>query len=465
MEHQGVAGAFSRRRFLTVFGVAAIGALATACGSSATAPTAATGGAASPAGSGASPAASAAASAASPAAAGGSAVSVVWIAGRDASGYTGKQVEAFNALNNGVRIDYQEQGSTTTDLKDKFTTIASAKDSAADIVSADVPFVPEFAAAGWTAELDSFFSADERGQFYPGTIDGVTYSGKLYAMPWYNNGPGLFYRKDLFQNAGIQPPKSFPQMIDAAKKLQTPDVAGYLTLVSQSEQGVISWLEWLWALGGDLMDNQLNVVLDKDTKGAQAFQAFLDLIYKDKVLPEFSVQGKATTDTAFPFRDGKGAMIRAWYTAIAQFNDPAGKIVGKWDVVPLPSQDGTKPGPGCLGTWNLAISKFSKKQAQAATALKWMISADQQKARTLDIGNFPARSAVFDDAAVKAKYPFSESLKESFRDLKPRPVTPYYSEMSSNVLQPNVGAVMVRQKSPEQAVKDIADGLRQIIKK
>lgn len=453
----------TRRRFLTVFGLSAVGVLATACGGTTTTPAPA--GSTAPARSSVPAASTAAGSSTAPSAAGGAVVSVTWFAGRDPSGYTAKNVEAFNALNTGVRIDYQEQGSTTTDLKDKFTTVASARDASADIVSADVPFVPEFAAAGWTAELDGSFTAEERAQFFPGTIAGVTYTNKIYAMPWYNNGPGLFYRKDLFQTAGVTPPKTYAEMLAAAKKLQTPEVAGYLTLVSQSEQGVISWLEYLWGLGGDMMDDKLNVVLDKDSRGAEAFQAFLDMIYKDKILPEFAVQGKATTDTAFPFRDGKGAMIRAWYTAIAQFNDPAGQIVGKWDVVPLPSKDGAKAGPGCLGTWNLAVSKFSKKQPQAIQAVKWLTAAEQQRARVLAIGSFPARVAVFDDSEVKAKYPFVESLKQSLGELKPRPVTPYYSEMSANVLQPNVGAVMVRQKSPEQAIKDISAGLRQIAAK
>ena len=455
----------SRRRFLTVFGVAAVGLLATACGSST--PTATTGTAApSSAPSGSAPAASSAAGASTaPSAPGGAAVKVTWFAGRDPASYNPKVVDAFNKLGLGITIDYQEQGATTTDLKDKFTTVASAKDPSCDIVSADVPFVPEFAAAGWTSDLESYFPAADREAFYPGTIAGVTYDKKVYAMPWYNNGPGHFYRKDLLQTAGVQPPKTYAQLIEVAKKVQTTDVAGYLTLVSQSEQGVITWLEFLWGLGGDMMDKDLNVVLDKDGKGAEAFQFLLDLVYKDKVLPEFTVQAKATTDTAFPFRDGKGAMIRAWYTAVAQFNEANGVSNGKWDVVPLPSKDGAAPGPGCLGTWNLAISKFSKNPKQAFEAIKWLTSADQQRDRSLALGFLPARSAVFDVPEIKTKYPYVETLKASLAELKPRPVTPFYSEMSANVLQPNVGAVMVRQKTPDQAIKDISTGLRQIIKK
>ena len=467
MDYSGQPSPFTRRRFLTVFGVAAAGLLATACGTSTPTATTTSSGTSSAAPASAAPASAAGSTAAgastAPSTAGGQVVKVVWFAGRDPAGYNPKVVDAFNKLNTGVQIDYQEQGATTTDLKDKFTTVASAKDPSADIVSADVPFVPEFAAAGWTAELDGFFPAAERAAFYPGTIAGVTYQNKIFAMPWYNNGPGLFYRKDLFQAANIQPPKSFAEMIDAAKKLQTPEVAGLLTLVSQSEQGVITWLEWLWGDGGEMMDKDLNVVLDRDNKGAVAFQSLLDLVYTDKVLPEFTVQAKTTTDTAFPFRDGKGAMIRAWYTAVAQFNDPAGVSVGKWDVVPLPSKTGSAPGPGCLGTWNLAISKFSRNPAKAFEAVNWLCSNQQQRDRTMALGFLPARSAVFDDAEVKAKYPYVETLKASLQELKPRPVTPFYSEMSANVLQPNVGAVMVRQKSPEQAIKDITAGLKQII--
>ena len=84
----------------------------------------------------------------------GTASTVVWFAARDTTGYTPKQVEAFNTANKNIQIDYQEQGATTQDLHDKFVTVAGAKDASVDIVSMDVPYVPEFAAAGWTIAVD-----------------------------------------------------------------------------------------------------------------------------------------------------------------------------------------------------------------------------------------------------------------------------------------------------------------------
>ena len=75
-------------------------------------------------------------------------------AGRDTTGYGPKQVEAFNKANPGLQLDYQEQGANTTDRHDKFVTVAGAKDPSVDIASMDVPFVPEFAAAGWTIPVE-----------------------------------------------------------------------------------------------------------------------------------------------------------------------------------------------------------------------------------------------------------------------------------------------------------------------
>src|SRR5699024_11083576 len=119
------------------------------------------------------------------------------------------------------------------------------QDSTVDIVSMDVPFVPEFAAAGWTLPMDDFLSEEERGEFFSGTIDGATYDGQLYGIPWYNNGPGLFYRRDLLDEAGIEPPTTYDDLVSASLELATPDISGYVFQAVQTEGGLINWLEYL----------------------------------------------------------------------------------------------------------------------------------------------------------------------------------------------------------------------------
>ncbi len=396
----------------------------------------------------------------------GSATTVVWFAGRDTTGYTPKQVEAFNKANKSIQIDYQEQGAVTQDLHDKFVTVAGAKDSSVDIVSMDVPYVPEFAAAGWTIPVDEILPKEEQAKFFQGTLHGATYEGKLWGVPWFNNGPGLYYRKDLFDAKGLKPPKTYDELRDTALKLQTSEMSGFAMQLPQSEGGIINWMEYLWGYGGDLVDDKLDVVVDKGTAGVDGMQKILDFVYKDKIIPEAALQFKLGADVMNLFRGGKAAMIRLWFSQVSDlYKEDSAVKQGQWDVAPLPSKDGAKPGAGCLGDWNLGVSKFSTKQKEALEAVKILTGQDHQRMRFLDGGFLPARPAVFDDPDIQKKYPYAKAAQASFENLKPRPVTPFYPEMSSEAIQPAFGQAMARQLTPDQAIKQMADKMRQIIKK
>jgi len=414
----------------------------------------------------AAPAAAGAATAAPAAKTSGTATKLVWFAGRDTTGYTPKQVEAFNKANPSIQIDFQEQGATTQDLHDKFVTVAGAKDPSVDIVSMDVPFVPEFAAAGWTIPVDEILPKDEQSKFFQGTLHGATYEGKLWGVPWFNNGPGLYYRKDLFDAKGLKPPKTYDELRDTALKLQTADMAGFAMQLPQSEGGIISWMEYLWGYGGDLVDDKLEVVVDKGTAGVDGMQKILDFVYKDKIIPEAALQFKLGADVGNLFGSGKAAMIRLWFSNFGDIAKPDSAIKKEqWDVAPLPSKDGVKPGAGCLGDWNLGVSKFSTKQKEALEAIKILTGQENQRIRFLDGGFLPARTAVFDDPDIQKKYPYAKAAQASFENLKPRPVTPFYPQMSADAIQPAFGQAMAKQIPPEQAIKQMADKMRAILKK
>jgi multiple sugar transport system substrate-binding protein len=414
----------------------------------------------------AAPAAQPAATAAPAAQTSGTATMIVWFANRDTTGYRPKMVESFNKANKSIQLDYQEQGATTTDLHDKFVTVAGAKDPSVDIVSMDVPFVPEFAAAGWTIPVDEILPKDEQAKFFQGTLHGATYEGKLWGVPWYNNGPGLYYRKDLFDAKGLKPPKTYDELLNAAKALQTPDMAGFGVQLSQTEGGIISWMEYLWGYGGDMVDDKLNVVLDKGTAAVDGLQKLLDFVYKDKIVPEAALQFKLSADVGNLFGGGKAAMIRLWFSNYGDIAKPESAIKpAQWDVAPLPSSDGAKPGAGCLGDWNLGVSKFSTKQKAALEAVSLLTSYETQRMHFLEGGFLPARIAVFDDPEIQKKYPYAKSAQASFDNLKPRPVTPFYPEMSTQAIQPAFGQAMAQQIKPEQAIKQMADKMREIMKK
>jgi multiple sugar transport system substrate-binding protein len=210
---------------------------------------------------------------------------------------------------------------------------------------------------------------------------------------------------------------------------------------------------------------KLNVVVDQGTAGVDGMQKILDFVYKEKILPEAALQFKVGADVANLFRGGQAAMIRLWFSNYGDIAKPESVIKqAQWDVAPLPSKDGAKPGPGCLGDWNLGVSKFSTKQKEALEAIKILTGQEHQRMRFLDGGFLPARPAVFDDPDIQKKYPYAKAAQASFESLKPRPVTPFYPDMSANAIQPAFGQAMARQIPPDQAIKQMADKMRSIMK-
>lgn len=389
-------------------------------------------------------------------------VTVVWFGGRDASGFTTEQVAAFNEAHPDIQIDYQEQGASSDDLRAKIVAVGSSQDPAADIYSVNVPNVPEYAAAGWTLPIDGVIPEEERVDFYPGSIEGALYDGQLYAVPWYNNGPGIWYRKDLLDEAGLTVPKTYDEIVAASQALQTPEIAGYVLPLPQIEQGNINWLEHVWGYGGEMVDDQLNVVIDQGTAAVDAYNRLLRYVYEDMVVPEYCLTLTQTSDAMNIFRNGEAVFLRMWMSSGGQLTAPDSPVEGLWDVTTLPSQTGEAPGPGCLGTWNLGISAFSQKQDAAAEVIRWLISPEQQTARAVATGELPSRIAIVDDPAVQERFPYAPRIQEALQALKPRPVTPYYGQWTSDVLQPMLGAVMTRQITPEDAVVEMAAQMRQI---
>jgi multiple sugar transport system substrate-binding protein len=195
-------------------------------------------------------------------------------------------------------------------------------------------------------------------------------------------------------------------------------------------------------------------------------QKILDFVYKDKIIPEAALQFKLGADVANLFRGGNAAMIRLWFSNFGDIAKPDSAIKQEqWDVAPLPSKDGAKPGAGCLGDWNLGVSKFSTKQKEALEAIKILTSYETQRIHFLEGGFLPARTAVFDDPEIQKKYPYAKSAQASFENLKPRPVTPFYPQMSADAIQPAFGQAMAKQIPPDQAIKQMADKMRAILKK
>ena len=105
-------------------------------------------------------------------------------------------------------------------------------------------------------------------RYLPAYREANTVNGKVMALPYYADAQFLFYRKDLLQKYGLQPPKTWDEVKTAAQKIQAgennPNLRGFETAGAPIEGTVCTFLVPLWGAGGNLTDPSGKLTLSPD---------------------------------------------------------------------------------------------------------------------------------------------------------------------------------------------------------
>jgi multiple sugar transport system substrate-binding protein len=356
----------------------------------------------------------------------------------------GQMVSQYNSSQKLVEVQYIElpTPSQSTQVHQQLVQSLSARDGSLDVFTGDIIWISEFAGAGWSAPLDSYFGASAKSAYFPGIIDACTYGGALHALPWYLDAGMLYYRKDLLQAAGIAVPATWGELVTAAQKLVgTGKVTdGFNWQAKQAEVLVCDLVEFIGSNGGSILAEDGKTVTIADPKAVEAVQFMADTFGKDKITPK-AVLSWDEEPSRMPFTGGQAAFLRNWSYVWSDAQDPASsKVVGKVGVTKLPAFPGGTS-TACLGGYQFGMNASSTKKSAAIDFLTWMSSPATQLKWATQLGLAPSRPSVYDQAALKAANPFMVSLRDIFTGGTPRPKTPKYSQVSL-AIQAGVSAAL-----------------------
>ena len=257
----------------------------------------------------------------------------------------------------------------------------------------------------WYESLKSYVSDSNKtpgdwkwNDFQKTAVDATTLKGNLYAVPIVTEWQTLFYRKDLFEKAGLQPPKTLEELEAAAKKLNDPD-NGVYGIVSRGQRGaaVTQFSSYLYAYGGDFLKDG-KCVLDTP-EAVKAMQ------YYGKILHDYGPAG--ATNMSWPqaqalMASGKVAMWTDASTLLPGLLDPQkSKVADKIGIAMFPAGPAGQH-PYMVVPWAVSISAQSKNKDAAWEFIKWLSSEEVMKKAQL-AGNTTTRNAIWNDKEVLAK--------------------------------------------------------------
>jgi len=359
-------------------------------------------------------------------------------------------VEEFEKQHPGIRIE--AVNIPFDGLEPKILT-ALATQTAPDIARVDVAFLPKLAIRGALYSLDTLGVERIKGELRPVALSSCIVDGKTYGVPDQVNGLCLFYNKQLFTEAGLdpdRPPTTWDEFVEYAKKLTNKEKGVFGFGMKNS----LWWtLPFIYSFGGDILTPDRKQCALTSDEAIAGFQFKVDLYAK------YAVEGGAWRSGGI--RDDLGFQSRV-YAMI--FNGP-------WAVKGL-ERSGIDFGVGLIpkgpkgyatnvGGNNMVVFSTSKHPREACEFLAFIASKESQVKWANALGQVPV-NVLADDLIDFDKHPYLRVFMEQMKYAKPRPSIASYPEIENEV-NPEMQAALDGKKSVREAMESACKKVNAIL--
>ncbi len=238
--------------------------------------------------------------------------------------------------------------------------------------------------------------------FYPAFMENSQTGGKTYGIPFQRSTPVLYWNKEAFKKAGLDPekaPANWDEMVSMGKKLTLKDASGNVKQwgVRIPSSGFPYWLFQGLSTQNDviLANSDGNKTNFDDPKVAEALQYLVDLSAKHKVMAPGILEWGTTPKAFF---EGQTAMM---WTTTGNLTNVRANAPFDFGVAMLPAnvRRGAPTGGG-----NFYIFKDSTEAQKAASVdfVKWITAPEQAAKWTIATGYVAPRADAWDTPAMQA---------------------------------------------------------------
>ncbi|MDF2612465.1 MAG: family 1 extracellular solute-binding protein [Clostridia bacterium] len=354
-------------------------------------------------------------------------------------------ISTFNSSQDKYTVEIVEFTNDSGQMHDQLITSLSSGSSEYDVMSLDVVWAGEFAAAGYIEALDMLM--DEAGfkaeDFNAGSMASGNYQGKQYTLPYFPDLGLLYFRTDIVSKEDAAKLEggayTYDDLYAMAGKYagQGGTETGYVFQSKQYEGLTCNVAEFT---GGY-----------KDVKaGLEAMQKFVT----SKAVPKDILNyDEGATHTSFT--EGKSVFARNWPYQYGVIKGEESKVKPEQvAIAPLPKGD-------VVGGWLLSMNKKSANAEGAWEFMKFIAGEEGQKINSTKGGYLPGVNKLLADEEIKAsnelfKFPgFQKALQATVA----RPVSGEYAK-ATDAVQVNVHKYLSGSQDIDTTVKAVEEALK-----
>jgi N,N'-diacetylchitobiose transport system substrate-binding protein len=351
-----------------------------------------------------------------------------------------------------LKIEQQDWG----DIVTKLTTALPDANNTPDVTEMGNTQSPTFTNVGAFLDISDMYKELGGSDLLPSFVEAGKVDGKNYTLPYYFGSRYMFYRKDVYQAAGVAVPTTLDQFNTGVADITAKNPKG-IDNFSGFFLGGQDWrdgISWIFANGGDIAKKdgdkwKATLESDNSLKGLQQLQDLYknaskapndakdsnQYIYLNDSDQTLDADGNKSGDTTLAAATIMAPGWAHWSIGDLGKGDD-GKPTRTWNdatfgTFVLPGNDG-KPAPVFAGGSNIGISAKTKEPGLSKTLMKIMFSKEYQEMlgqNGLGPANSKYTSSLGDDQ-------FAKALIESASNSKLTPAAPGWASVEAgNVME------------------------------
>lgn len=327
---------------------------------------------------------------------------------------------------------------------DKIAT-AIASGETPDVSLIGTTWMGEFAqTGGLEATPEDLFDPD---QFFPGPWDSTVVDDTSYGVPWYVETRVLYFRTDLAEQAGLQPPTSWEELKTFAQGLQEQGAEHGIYLQPGQTGSWQTFMPFAWQNGAELTDgNEYTLDSPEMIEALEFYKSFFaDGLSQDTVLEPGALETG--------FVDGRiGSFVSGpWHIGLVR--DVGGSdIEGKFDVVPLPGKD-SGVGTSFVGGGNLAVFTDSDNRDGAWKFVEFLTLPETQQTWYETISDLPSVQSAWEGSPL-ADDPMVTVFGEQLAETEAPPAVPTWEQLAASI-DSDIERAVRGQAEPADAVANM----------
>jgi len=324
-----------------------------------------------------------------------------------------------------------------------------------DVAVTEISSVSVLAALGAAQPLDELVAGSGGKQFldrfWPSMLLNCGYGGKVYGVPFQRSTPVMYYNKDAFAAAGLdpeKPPLTWDELASTAEKLTSREGGRVTRWGLELPLEAFGWFYYAltYANGGETLSADGTKVLWDDPKNLEALQYWYDLVNKYKVTPAYT----PWNDGPQEFAAGRAAIV--WHSTGSQaFMRQNVKF--RWGLGRIPKH--TQFGPPSGGGNMLMYATEPARRKAAWTFMTWMSDPQQAARWSIASGYLATNIASWDRPEMQAllkEHPEVAVTKEQLPDAKKEPSSPKFP-VARDILNALIKDVLANKAPLEPATK------------